>query len=120
MAAHWDGSRLVTDEKSPLGGKMDRIFELSSDGRQLFETLDIDNGRSGTPIRIRYVYDIPIPGAQTNTPEDSDPGRPKLMRRSGDDNSSSGSSQPGVSDSGRPTLRQRTSGSSDDSNSSSQ
>ncbi len=118
MAAHWDGSRLVTDEKSPLGGKMDRIFELSSDGRQLFETLDIDNGRSGTPIRIRYVYDIPIPGAQSSTPEDSDPSRPKLMRRSSDDSSSS-SSPSGDSDPDRPTIRRRASSSDDNSGSSS-
>ena len=26
-AAHWDGSSLVSDEKSPIGGKMNRIFE---------------------------------------------------------------------------------------------
>jgi hypothetical protein len=58
VAAHWDGSRLVSDEKSPLGGKMSRTFELSKDGRQLFETLHIANGRSDTPIIIRYVYDI--------------------------------------------------------------
>jgi hypothetical protein len=46
VAAHWDQSRLVSDEKSPLGGKMNRTFELSQDGLQLFETLRIDNGRS--------------------------------------------------------------------------
>ena len=57
VAAHWDGSRLVSDEKSPLGGKMSRTFELSKDGRQLIETLHIANGRSDTPIIIRYVYD---------------------------------------------------------------
>jgi len=31
VAARWDGSRLVSDEKSPLGGKMSRTFELSQD-----------------------------------------------------------------------------------------
>ena len=50
VAAHWEGGMLVSDEKGPLGGKMSRTFELSRDGRQLFETLHIDNGRSGTPI----------------------------------------------------------------------
>ena len=71
VAAHWDGSRLVSDEKSPLGGKMSRTFELSQDGRKLFETLHIANGRSDTPIIIRYVYDIV--GSDTKSEQDSDP-----------------------------------------------
>jgi hypothetical protein len=57
IAAHWDGSRLVTDEKGPHGGKMSRTFELSYDGTQLFETLRLTMGRSNTPVDIRYVYD---------------------------------------------------------------
>src|SRR5271165_2497055 len=57
IAAHWDGSRLVTDEKGPHGGKMSRTFELSYDGTQLFETLRLTMGRSNTPLDIRYVYD---------------------------------------------------------------
>jgi hypothetical protein len=56
IAAHWDGARLVTDEKSPRGGKMSRSFELSPDGKQLFETLHMTTGRSNTPLIIRYVY----------------------------------------------------------------
>ena|SRR6202790_4550161 len=57
IAAHWDGSRLITDEKSPRGGKMSRTFELSYDGAQLYETLRLTTGRSNTPIDVRYVYD---------------------------------------------------------------
>jgi hypothetical protein len=38
-AAHWAGRQLVSDEKSPLGGKMSRTFERSRDGLRLFETL---------------------------------------------------------------------------------
>jgi hypothetical protein len=57
IAAHWDGSRVVTDEKSPGGGKMSRTFELSYDGTQLFETLRLTTGRSNTPLDVRYVYD---------------------------------------------------------------
>jgi hypothetical protein len=57
IAAHWDGNRLVTDEKSPHGGKMSRTYELSSDGTQLYETLHMAAGRSNTPVTIRYVYD---------------------------------------------------------------
>lgn len=57
VSARWDGSRLVTDEKGPKGRKLSRTFELSSDGRQIFETWHIENGRSGSPIIIRYVFD---------------------------------------------------------------
>jgi len=57
IAAHWDGSRLVTDEKSPHGGKMSRTFELSYDGAALYETIHLMMGRSNTPLDIRYVYD---------------------------------------------------------------
>ena len=64
IAAKFDGKRLVTDEKDPRGGKMSRTFELSSDGRELYETLHMTTGRNNTSLDIRYVYDIPIP-AQT-------------------------------------------------------
>jgi hypothetical protein len=63
IAAHWDGARLVTDEKGPRGGKMSRTFELSYDGTQLFETLHLMTGHSNTPLDIRYVYD-PAPAAK--------------------------------------------------------
>jgi hypothetical protein len=59
IAAKWDGNRLVTEEKDPRGNKMSRTFELSYDGRQLYETLHMTTGRSNTPLVIRYVYDIP-------------------------------------------------------------
>src|SRR5712692_9975855 len=64
IAAKFDGNRLITDEKDPRGNKMSRTFELSSDGRQLYETLHMVSGRSNSPLIIRYVYDIPVP-AQT-------------------------------------------------------
>jgi hypothetical protein len=67
IAARWDGSRLVTDEKSPHGGKMSRTFELSYDGAQLYETIRLTMGRSNTPLDIRYVYDpVSAPAAQPN------------------------------------------------------
>ncbi len=83
VAAHWEGSRLVSDEKSPLGGKMSRVFELSPDGRQLDETLRIDSGRSGRPLTIRYVYDAAT-NSEIRNNEDSDPGRPQLKRHADD------------------------------------
>jgi hypothetical protein len=57
VAAHWDGTRLATDEKNPGGGKMSRTYELSYDGTQLYQTLHMTAGRSNTPLVIRYVYD---------------------------------------------------------------
>jgi hypothetical protein len=60
IAAKFDGTRLVSDEKDPRGNKMSRTFELSSDGRQLYETLHMTSGRSNTSLVIRYVYDIPM------------------------------------------------------------
>ena len=61
IAAKFDGSRLVSDEKDPRGNKMSRTFELSADGRQLYETLHMTTGRSNPPLVIRYIYEIPIP-----------------------------------------------------------
>ncbi len=71
VAAHWDGSRLVTDEKKPGGGKMSRTYELSYDRTQLYETLHMTVGRN-TPVTIRYVYDpsgpAPAAAAATSAP----------------------------------------------------
>ena len=67
ISAHWEGTRLVTDEKSPHGGKMSRTFELSYDGTQLYETIHLTTGRSNTPLDVRYVYDAaPSTPAQPN------------------------------------------------------
>jgi hypothetical protein len=60
IAAKFNGNRLVTDEKDPRGNKMSRTFELSADGLQLYETLQVASDRSNTPRVIRYVYDIPL------------------------------------------------------------
>jgi hypothetical protein len=57
VLAHWDGNRLVTDEKTSSGKKMSRTYELSYDGTQLYETLKLTRGRSDSQISIRYVYD---------------------------------------------------------------
>ena len=57
IAAHWEGNRLVTDEKTPRGEKMSRTYELSYDGTQMYETVRMTRGRSGAQMSIRYVYD---------------------------------------------------------------
>jgi hypothetical protein len=82
IAAHWSGAELISDEKGPLGGKMSRTFELSQDGRKFYETLRIDNGRSKTPIVIRYVYDAAA--SDVSVSESADPDRP-VLKRSPDD-----------------------------------
>lgn len=64
IAAKWDGHRLVTDEKDPRGDKMSRTFELSEDGRQLYETLHMTTGHNNRSLVIRYVYDIPSQARQ--------------------------------------------------------
>jgi hypothetical protein len=87
IAARWNGNRLVSDEKSPLGGKMSRTFELSPDGLKLYENLQIDSGRARTPIDIRYVYDAVNPGTQSDR-ESSDPDRP-ILKKNTDSGSSS-------------------------------
>ena len=75
IPAHWDDKRLMTDEKSPRGGKMSRTYELSSDGTQLYETLRMTTGRSNTSVVIRYVYDQSggLPAAAANTAPASTP-----------------------------------------------
>jgi hypothetical protein len=57
ILAHWDGAKLVTDEKGPQGKQMSRTFELSFDGKQIYETWRIEGSRSTSDIIIRYVYD---------------------------------------------------------------
>jgi hypothetical protein len=60
ISAHWSGSQLVSDEKTPRGAKMSRTFELSPDGLQLNETLHIENNRSQSPLILHYVYDAAL------------------------------------------------------------
>src|SRR5256885_2080389 len=66
IAAHWDGARLVSDEKNPRGGKMSRAYELSYDGTQLYETLRLAGGRSNAEVSIRYVYDQAVSPAASS------------------------------------------------------
>lgn len=93
IAAHWDGHELVSDEKSPLGGKMSRTFELSSDGKQAYETWRIERGRSA-PLVVRYVYDANDP-ASAQRSSDSDSDKPVLRRSSSEGAGSS--SEPAAS-----------------------
>jgi hypothetical protein len=88
IAAHWNGSQLVSDEKSPQGGKMSRTFELSRDGRQVYETLSVDHGKTRGPLVVRYVFDLAT-SKNAQAGHDSDPDQPVLKRHPGESNSSS-------------------------------
>ena len=57
VAARWDGSNLVTDEKGAHGGKLSRTFELSSDGKQLIENIRLSDSKGNHTVLLRYVYD---------------------------------------------------------------
>ena len=69
IAAHWSGKQLATDEKGPHG-KMSRTYELSYDGTQLYENLNIPMGRSNSTLLVRYVYDAygPPPAGTASAP----------------------------------------------------
>ena len=60
ISAHWDGPKLVTEERGPQGRKVSRTYELSFDGKQIYETWRVEGRRSGNDIVIRYVYDAAI------------------------------------------------------------
>ena len=68
---------------------MTRTFELSSDGRQFFETVHVDRGKSKGMLVIRFVYDASSPAMQTGP--DNDPNRPVLKRKA-----DTGNSRPGA------------------------
>jgi hypothetical protein len=57
IAAHWDGNRLVTDEKDSRGNKVSRTFELSENGLQLYEKIHMTMGRYGSVVAFEFVYD---------------------------------------------------------------
>jgi hypothetical protein len=56
---------------------MSRVYELSYDGTQLYETLHLTVGRSNTPLIIRFVYDqAPGSAAAAASPSSSQPAHP--------------------------------------------
>jgi len=56
-AAHWEGARLVSEEKGLHGGRITRFYELSPDGKQLYESVRLDNTHTGL-VTVRYVFDV--------------------------------------------------------------
>jgi hypothetical protein len=116
IAAHWSGTQLITDEKSPQGAKMSRTFELAQDGRQFFETIHVDRGKSKGQLVVRYVYDV-ADGLESQLTREDDPSQPVMKRRSdtGSDASSQGTQSGQGSDPDQPVMKRK----SDDSGSAS-
>ena len=57
IAAKWDGTKLVTDEKGAHNGKISRSYEVSSDGKQLIEMVHVSDSKGNHPATVQYVYD---------------------------------------------------------------
>jgi len=109
IAAHWDGKQLVTDEKTPQNAKMSRTFELSPDGRQFYETVHVDRGKSKGLLTIRYVFDAA--GASTQADHSTDPNQPVLKKHADTTNTGASpeSGQTGQPpDPDQPVMRKRT------------
>ena len=111
VAASWNGSQLVSDEKTPQGSKMSRTFELSPDGRQFYETVHVDRGKSKGTLVIRYVYDVT--GSSSQAEHQADPNQPVLKRHSdGGSGTTTSSPQdapaPQPPDPDQPVMRKRT------------
>lgn len=63
VSARWDDNKLVTDEKGPHNGKVTRTFEVSSDGKQLLETIHVTDSKGNHPMTVNYVYDAVDPSS---------------------------------------------------------
>lgn len=57
VSARWEEKKLITDEKGAHNGKVSRTFELSPDGKQLFETVHVTDSKGNHPVNVQYVYD---------------------------------------------------------------
>jgi len=55
--ARWDGGKLVSDSQLPKKGSMQRTYEVSEDGMQLYEEVELVTGKDKNPSRFRFVYD---------------------------------------------------------------
>lgn len=66
-AAHWEGARLVSEEKGLHGGRITRTYELTPDGKQLNENVRLDNTHTGL-ITVRYVFDVAASSTPTAAP----------------------------------------------------
>ena len=66
-SAHWEGARLISEEKGLHGGRITRTYELTPDGKQLNESVRLDNSHTGL-ITVRYVFDLTSSSAPAVAP----------------------------------------------------
>lgn len=60
--ARWDGAKLVSDSTLPKNGSLRRTYEVSPDGLQLWEEVEMVTGKDKYPSKFRFVYDAAAPG----------------------------------------------------------
>jgi len=57
VEARWDDGKLVSESQLPKKGSMRRTYEVSEDGMQLFEEVELVTGKDKNPSKFRFVYD---------------------------------------------------------------
>ena len=57
VEARWDGTKLVSDAPLPKAGTVKRTYEVSPDGTQLWEEVEMVVGKDKNPSKFRFVYD---------------------------------------------------------------
>ena len=57
VEARWDGDKLVSESQLPKKGSMRRTYEVSADGMQLYEEVELVTGKDKNPATFRFVYD---------------------------------------------------------------
>ena len=57
VEAKWDGDKLVSSSPLPKKGSLTRTYEVSPDGLQLWEEVEMVIGKDKNPSRFRFVYD---------------------------------------------------------------
>ena len=57
VEARWDGEKLVSLAPLPKKGSLTRTYEVSPDGMQLWEEVEMVIGKDKNPSRFRFVYD---------------------------------------------------------------
>jgi len=57
VEAKWDGDKLVSTSPLPKKGSLTRTYEVSPDGLQLWEEVEMVIGKDKNPSRFRFVYD---------------------------------------------------------------
>ncbi|MGA3177004.1 MAG: hypothetical protein ABSE19_06610 [Candidatus Acidiferrum sp.] len=62
VEARWDGAKLVSDSTLPKNGSLKRTYEVSPDGLQLWEKVEMVAGKDKYPSKFRFVYDAVAPG----------------------------------------------------------